>query len=66
MFFSLSGLNAFASSVQFWVDQLTPFDLEAETANAMDAAELLTAICSHLRPSPYPYGTLAVGNFKCL
>jgi len=47
-------------ALEHWVDQASPPELETMCASEADCAELMVAVCAHLRPSPYPYGTLAI------
>jgi hypothetical protein len=47
-------------TLEFWIDQLPSEALDRVAACPADWASLLLAVCSHLRPSPYPYGTHAI------
>ncbi|KAG9129909.1 hypothetical protein Leryth_007000 [Lithospermum erythrorhizon] len=41
-------------TLEFWIDSLNPDFLEPSMANVM--SEVILALWSHLRPTPYPYG----------
>ncbi|XP_022741614.1 transformation/transcription domain-associated protein-like isoform X2 [Durio zibethinus] len=45
-------------TLEFWVDSLNPDFLEPSMANVM--SEVILALWSHLRPSPYPWGGKAL------
>lgn len=45
-------------TLEFWVDSLNPDFLEPSMANVM--SEVILALWSHLRPSPYPWGAKAL------
>ncbi len=48
-------------TLEFWIDQLNPGEIDTGIAHTPeDLSELMIAVCAHLRPSPYPYGTLAI------
>jgi hypothetical protein len=47
-------------ALEHWVDQVSPPELQNMCASEANCAELMVAVCAHLRPSPYPYGTLAI------
>lgn len=47
-------------ALEHWIDQASPSDVQCMCASDADRAELMVAVCAHLRPSPYPYGTLAI------
>ncbi|GMY12228.1 transformation/transcription domain-associated protein-like isoform X1 [Fagus crenata] len=45
-------------TLEFWVDSLNPDFLEPSMANVM--SEVILALWSHLRPTPYPWGAKAL------
>ncbi|KAK6237341.1 hypothetical protein QUC31_002810 [Theobroma cacao] len=45
-------------TLEFWVDSLNPDFLEPSMANVM--SEVILALWSHLRPTPYPWGGKAL------
>lgn len=59
--------------MEFWVDNLNPDFLYPIISKQTDClTELMTALSSHLRPAPYPYGLLTLrllgklgGNNRC-
>ncbi|KAJ4961477.1 hypothetical protein NE237_021387 [Protea cynaroides] len=45
-------------TLEYWIDSLNPDFLEPSMANVM--SEVILALWSHLRPSPYPWGAKAL------
>ncbi|XP_077231461.1 uncharacterized protein LOC143864410 isoform X2 [Tasmannia lanceolata] len=45
-------------TLEFWIDSLNPDFLEPSMANVM--SEVILALWSHLRPTPYPWGAKAL------
>ena len=54
-------VNLGLRTLEFWVDNLTPDFLYPVMCQQKDVlTELMTSLCNHLRPAPYPFGMLAL------
>ena len=54
-------VNLGLRTLEFWVDNLNPeflYPVMCQQKNVL--AELMTSLCNHLRPAPYPFGMLAL------